>query len=74
MLSWPHDLHRSHAEPSGLLPLLDRLGDRLEGNVASGAIASAGLLIGSTDGEIAPASVRLMTADHLGTTIAEGVY
>ena len=38
--------------PAFSLPLLDRLGDRLEADVAAGAIAGADLLIGGTSGEI----------------------
>ncbi|WP_457108356.1 serine hydrolase domain-containing protein [Methylobacterium sp. P5_C11] len=34
------------------LPLLDRLGDRLQADVAAGAIAGADLIVGGADGEI----------------------
>jgi CubicO group peptidase (beta-lactamase class C family) len=38
--------------PAFSLPLLDRLGDRLEADVAAGAIAGADLLVGGTGDEI----------------------
>ncbi|MCJ2070480.1 beta-lactamase family protein [Methylobacterium sp. J-030] len=41
-----------HTSPTFSLPLLDRLGDRLEADAAAGAIAGADLLIGGTGGEI----------------------
>ncbi|MGH1587655.1 serine hydrolase domain-containing protein [Methylobacterium phyllosphaerae] len=37
--------------PTFSLPLLDRLGDRLQADVAAGAIAGADLLVGGADGE-----------------------
>lgn len=38
--------------PTFSLPLLDRLGDRLEADVAAGAIAGVDLLIGGTGGDV----------------------